>query len=417
MTVAVKELLLQFLSGYLPGPLAVLVAGLVFAGAFASVIAGFVAVGVYIERKVASFIQCRLGPMEVGPDFALNLGIVRVPRGWWGLGSIIADGLKMLAKEDIIPTLADRALFRLAPYIAFASTLAAYCVIPVGVFLVPADLDAGILFLLAASSVGITGIVMGGYASNNKWSLYGGLRSVAQIVSYEIPLGLALLCVVLTTGSLSLSAIASAQSGWFWHWHAFQNVWLFLAMFVYYIAGLAETNRTPFDIPEAESELISGYHTEYSGMRYGVFMLAEYANMLLVSLVCSVFFLGAHHTGVPFLDRWPILGPFVLAAKAVFLVFVMMWLRWTLPRYRVDQLMIMCWKGLLPIALIAFLGAGMAVFQDGPAFRWAFRLPILLVIALFVYAVVSGIRKPLPAVARTAPASPGNAPTTGEKAS
>lgn len=403
-----KDLLVEFLATYLPGPLSIVAAGLVLAGAFAGLISGFVAVGVYIERKVASFIQCRLGPMEVGPDIALNLGIVKVPRGWWGLGVIIADGLKMITKEDIVPANADRSLFRLAPYIAFTATLGAYCVIPVGVFLTPAELDAGVLFLLAASSVGITGIVMGGYASNNKWSLYGALRSVAQVVSYEIPLGLALLSVVLTVGSLSLADIAAEQSGWFWNWHALENVWLFLATLVYYIAGLAETNRTPFDIPEAESELISGYHTEYSGMRFGIFMLSEYANMLLVSLVCSVFFLGAHHTGIPAIDAFSWIGPFVLAAKAVFLVFVMMWLRWTLPRYRVDQLMLMCWKGLLPIALVAFLGAGMAVFQEGLAYELAFRLPILLLVALFVVAVAAGIRK-APASTRPSP-SPEPAP-------
>ncbi len=398
-----KDAIIGWLSTYLPGDLSVVATGLLFAAAFAGVIAGFVAVGVYVERKVASFIQCRLGPMEVGPDFAVNLGFVTMPRGWWGLGVIIADGLKMLSKEDIVPEKADQALFRLAPYIAFAATLGAYAVVPIGVFVLPAALDAGILFLLAASSVGITGIVMGGYASNNKWSLYGALRSVAQIVSYEIPLGLSLLTIVLTVGSLSLAEIATAQAGWFWQWHAFQNVWLFLAAIVYYISGLAETNRAPFDIPEAESELVSGYHTEYTGMRFGIFMLSEYANMLLVSLVAATFFLGAHFTGIPYLDRFTLLGPLVLAAKAVFLVFIMMWLRWTLPRFRVDQLMLMCWKGLLPIALLSFLGAGMAVFQESSAAAWAFRLPILLLVVLFVLAVKSGIRVARPAVIRAAP--------------
>lgn len=388
-----KAVCIAWLGAYLPGSLAPAAAGLVLAGVFASLIAGFVAVGVYVERKVASFIQCRLGPMEVGPNFAVKLGGWTIlPPGWYGLGVIVADGIKMLAKEDIIPAKADHSLFRLAPYIAFTAALTAFAIIPVGVWLIPADLDAGILFLLAAGSVGVIGVVMSGYASNNKWSLYGALRSVAQVVSYEVPMGLALLSVVLTVGSLSLADVAAAQSGWIWHWHIFTNIWLFLAFFAYFIASLAETNRTPFDIPEAESELVSGYHTEYTGMRFGIIMLSEYANMLLVSLVGSIFFIGAGLTGIPLVDRLTFLAPFVLVAKALFLVFVMMMLRWTLPRYRVDQLMIMCWKGLLPITLVCFLGAGMAVFQGGMVMGVAYRLPILFLIILFVVAVRAGIR-------------------------
>jgi NADH-quinone oxidoreductase subunit H len=391
--VDVKSAVLLLAAPYAGGPLATLGVALLLAAIVIGVVATYAAVAVYVERKVASFIQCRLGPMEVGPNFAVKVGGLQIlPPGWYGLGVMIADGVKLMAKEDIIPTQADAALFRFAPYVVFAATLAAFAVIPFGSFLAPSGLDAGILFLLAASSVGIFGLVMGGYASNNKWSLYGAIRSVAQIISYEVPMGLALLSVVVTTASLDLREISNAQAGWFWRWHVFTNIWLFIGFIAYFIASLAETNRTPFDIPEAESELVAGYHTEYSGMRFAIFFLAEYANMLLVSLVAAVFFLGGYHSGIAFLDRFSLLGPVIILGKALALVGVMIWLRWTLPRYRVDRLMVLCWKGLLPLSLIAFLGAGVAVFQPSLVMRIILRLPILLVLGLFVAAVLKGLR-------------------------
>jgi len=347
---------------------------------------GFAAVAVYIERKIASFIQCRLGPMDVGPPALVFRGKTLLPAGWYGVGTIIGDGVKLLAKEDIIPDRADPILFRLAPYVVFTSILLAFSVVPFGAWFFPADIDAGILFLLAAMSVGIYGTVMGGYASNNKWSLYGAIRSIAQVISYEIPLGLALLSVVITVGSLSLGKIADAQTGWFWNWHIFQNVFLFIAFFIYAIASLAEVNRTPFDLPEAESELVAGYLTEYSGMRYGLFFLSEYTAMLLVSLVGALVFLGGPNTGLPFATP-PLLAPLVLFAKAGALVLVMIWLRWTLPRFRVDHLMLLCWKGLLPLSLIAFVGAGIAVFQTAMPFQIFWRLLIVAVIVGFVASV------------------------------
>lgn len=348
-------------------------------------VSGFAALAVYAERKIASFIQCRLGPMEVGPAREVKIfGRTILPAGWYGLGVILADGLKLLSKEDIIPAQADRALFRLAPYLIFAATLASFAAVPIGFFL-PSDIDAGILFILAASSVGVFGIVMGGYASNNKWSLFGAMRAVAQIVSYEIPLGIALLSVVLTVGSLRLDEIALAQAGGFWNWHLFKNVFLFSAFFIYVIAALAETNRAPFDIPEAESELVAGYHTEYSGMRFAIFFLAEYANVFLVSLVGAIFFLGGPNTGLGF-DHI-VLGPIVVLGKAALLVFVIIWLRWTLPRFRVDRLMILCWKGLIPVSLIAFLGAGVAVFQTGMEYQILWRALIVAAVVYFIAAV------------------------------
>jgi NADH-quinone oxidoreductase subunit H len=403
--VDIKTAVMNLAAPFVGGPLTALGVALLLAAIVLGVVSAYAAVAVYVERKVASFIQCRLGPMEVGPSFALKIGGIQIlPPGWYGLGVMIADGVKLLAKEDIIPTQADPALFRLAPYVVFAATMAAFAVIPFGSFLAPSGLDAGILFLLAASSVGVFGLVMGGYASNNKWSLYGAMRSVAQIISYEIPMGLALLSVVVTSGSLDLRVISDAQSGWFWNWHAFANIWLFIGFIAYFIASLAETNRTPFDIPEAESELVAGYHTEYSGMRFAIFFLAEYANMLLVSLVGAVFFLGGYHTGFAFLDGLVFLGPVVLLSKALGLVCIMIWLRWTLPRYRVDRLMVLCWKGLLPLSLIAFLGAGMAVFQTSLVMRIIGRLPILLVLVLFVTEALKGLR---PSPKRSAVAAEG----------
>ncbi len=377
-------------------PFAWIATGVLSAAVVVALVSGYGALVVYVERKVMAFIQCRLGPMEVGPDFELKVAGRRLlPHGWFGLGVIIADGVKLLGKEDLAPRAADPVLFRLAPYVVFASTVAAFAVIPYGAGFLPAALDGGILFLLAASSLGVTGLVMGGYGSNNKWSLYGALRSVAQVVSYEVPMGLALCSAVLAAGTLDLGEIAAAQAGWFWNWHALQNPWLFLAAIVYFISALAETNRTPFDIPEAESELVAGYHTEYSGMRFAIFMFAEYVNMLLVSLVMTVVFLGGAHSGLAPLDRLPLFGPLFLAAKALLLVVFLIWLRWTLPRYRVDQLMNLCWKALIPVALAAFAGAAAAVFPSGTVYEVLNRLAILLLLLLFGRTVARGLA-PMP---------------------
>lgn len=351
------------------------------------------AIVVYAERKIMAVMQNRLGPMEVGPDVAVKIGKFKIlPEGWYGLGVIIADAIKLLGKEDIVPKEADSFLFRLAPYIIFAGTITAFAVMPFASFFIPSNVDAGILLLLAASSIVAVGIVMGGYASNNKWALYGAIRSIAQVISYEVPMGLALLSVVVTAGTLNLQEISESQKGWFWNWHFLTNVWLFIAGIIYFISSLAETNRTPFDIPEAESELVAGYHTEYSGMRFAMFMFAEYINMLLVSLVASVFFFGGYYSGIAFLDRFEILGPVFLFAKALGIVFIMIWLRWTLPRFRVDQLMNLCWKALLPLAIIVFTGAAAAVFQQGLTFQIFWRLCIIIIIFFFASEVVKGIR-------------------------
>jgi NADH-quinone oxidoreductase subunit H len=295
---------------------------------------------VWLERKVAGRIQSRYGPNRAGK---------------FGLLQTVADAVKLLMKEDIIAAAIDKPFFILAPYIVFVATFAAFVVIPWSGRLFVSDLNVGVLYLIAMGSFVVVGILMAGWASNNKWSLLGSMRSVAQIISYEIPVAIALLSVIVMAGTLNLREIQSAQSGWFWKWFLFQSPFTFLAFFVYFVGSLAEANRTPFDLPEAEQELTAGFMTEYSGMRWAFFFLAEYGNMLLVSLIAAMLFLGGWNVGIPGV---PLPGPVVLIVKAVLVVLVQIWIRWTLPRLRVDQLMSVCWKYLLPISFLTLIGAG-----------------------------------------------------------
>ena len=297
----------------------------------------------WVERRVWGRIQSRVGPNRVGPQGFLQ----------W-----IADGLKNLLKEDIIPTAADRWLFSLAPYLVTIGFIATFAVIPFGQVLVIADLNIGILYVTAVTGLVVVGVLMAGWASNNKWSLLGGFRSAAQIVSYEIPAGLSIFPIVLLTGTLSMQEIIQAQ-GWApWSWFLFHNPFTFVAFFVLFVAALAEGNRTPFDLPEAESELVAGFCTEYSGMRYLLFFLAEWGNLYVIGAIVTTLFLGGWQ--VPPLTERPVLlavlqlGTFFL--KAYFFVFIAMWVRATLPRVRVDQLMTLCWKFLVPIALVNVVG-------------------------------------------------------------
>jgi NADH-quinone oxidoreductase subunit H len=311
-----------------------------------------------LERKVLAHMQSRLGPMRTG---------------WHGLLQPVADAVKFLMKEDIIPEKADKWVFSIAPLILLTMAFAAMVAIPFGpptnfygilskkVPLWVANLNIGVLYILALSTVGTYGVIMAGWASNNKYSLLGGFRSAAQMISYEIPMAFAIITVVLMAGSLNLSDIVNAQSK---KWFLFTPVGP-VAFFLYLIAGIAETNRVPFDLPEAESELVAGYFTEYSGIRFGLFFMAEYMNMMIVSLLVSIMFLGGWLPVqiplyfVPFvwinnaLAALPAM--FWLLAKLYFFIFFYMWLRATLPRYRYDQLMTISWKILLPLSLVTLL--------------------------------------------------------------
>ena len=302
---------------------------------------------IYAELKVSSFIQDKVGPMGQGPG---------LHAGKWGLLQPIADALKLLSKEDIIPSSADRPLFIFAPFMIFIGAFISFIAIPFGESIIIADFNIGIFYILGVGSIAVLSLILAGWASNNKWSLYGGMRSAAQIVSYEIPAGLSLIIVIMLSESLNMQDIIKYQSGGVFNWIIFDNPFVPIAFVIYFISALAETNRTPFDLPESESELVAGFATEYSGMRYAFFFLSEYANMFVVSAVAVVGFLGGWQSPlVGFLDSaaW---GVFWMISKTAALIFVMLWLRWTLPRLRVDQLMSVCWKVFLPISLVNIFG-------------------------------------------------------------
>ncbi len=330
--------------------LVVMLASSVIVLGFIALLAMFL---VYLERKVSAHMQDRLGPMYVG--------------GWHGWAQSIADSLKLLLKEDIIPAEADKLLFKMAPVIVFVAAFASFVVLPFGASSIVSDLNIGILYIVAVTGLAVVGIIMAGWASNNKYALYGGMRGAAQIVSYEIPAAISIMTVIIPVGSLSMVDIVTAQEGGIHNWFLFRNPFTFLAFFVYFICSLAEVNRTPFDMPEAESELVAGYHIEYSGMRFAFFFLAEYANMFVVAAIASTLFLGGWTSPLPgaWLGGPMVPGPVVFALKALLLIFVQMWLRWSLPRLRVDQLMHVCWKVMLPASLCLVLGVGyLAVFWN-----------------------------------------------------
>lgn len=291
------------------------------------------------ERKVIGYMQVRIGPNRVG---------------YWGLLQPVADGLKLLFKEIILPTASNKGLFFLGPVLAIAPAFAAWAVVPFDATMVLADIDAGLLYILAMTSVAVYGVIIAGWASNSKYAFLGSLRSAAQIVSYEIAMGFTLVGVLMCANSLNLGKIVMGQAGGFWHWYFIP---LFPLFVVYFISAVAETNRAPFDVAEGESEIVAGFHVEYSGMAFAVFFLAEYANMILVSMLAALMFLGGWLSPVPFIPDsflW-------LLAKVAFLLFLFLWFRATFPRYRYDQIMRLGWKIFIPITLvwIIFVGAMM----------------------------------------------------------
>ena len=321
-------------------------------GLVVTLVAGWVAYATYLERKISAFMQARLGPMRVGP---------------WGLLQPIADGIKLLTKEDFIPEKADRWIFFSAPYIAVAAAFITFSVIPFGPdWAVITDINIGLLFVLAVSSVGVLALILAGWSSNSKYSLLGALRSSAQMISYEVAMGLSLIGALMFARTLSLSGIVGAQES--------DSVWYLvyqpLGFLIFLVSGIAENNRAPFDLPEAESELVAGFHTEYSGFRWSLFFMAEYAAMVIVSAVAVTVYLGGWY--LPFVYRlteakgyhnlYVIVSLLVFLSKLAAILYLYFWLRWTLPRFRYDQLMDIGWKWLIPSALINITLSALAIF-------------------------------------------------------
>ncbi len=312
---------------------------------------GWVAYATYLERKISAFMQARLGPMRVGP---------------WGLLQPIADGIKLLTKEDFIPEDADRWIFFVAPYIAVVAAFIVMAVVPFGPdWAVITDVNIGVLFVLAVSSVGVLALILAGWSSNSKYALMGALRSSAQMVSYEVSMGMAIIGALMFARTLSLSGVVTAQAS--------NSIWFVLyqpiGFMIFLISGIAENNRAPFDLPEAESELVAGFHTEYSGFRWSLFFMAEYAAMVVVTAVATTMYLGGWY--LPFVYRFTeakgyhslyvAISVLVFLAKAGLLLYLYFWLRWTLPRFRYDQLMDLGWKWMLPAALINIVMTAIAV--------------------------------------------------------
>jgi len=308
----------------------------------------------WLERKVSGHIQCRYGPMRVG---------------WHGILQPLADGIKLLLKEDMIPRGGDRCLFILAPALVLASMLAAFALFPLAPGWYFADADMGLFAILALTSTTTIGVVMAGWSSNSKWSLYGAMRECAQVVAYEIPLGVSLLVPLMVAGSFNLIEVSNGQAGWFgMGWYIFKNPFMIPGFVLFFVAILAETKRAPFDLPESESELVAGFLTEYSGIRWSFFFMEEYAAMFLFSVVGAFYFFGGFESPLTYIASGPMglgdghfivyaLGAVTIIAKGMAGIFLMMWLRWTLPRLRIDQVMTLGYKYLTPLSLLCVLGA------------------------------------------------------------
>jgi len=350
---------------------------LVFVSPFAGILS-------FVERRIAARMQDRIGPNRVGPQ---------------GILQFLADGIKSLLKEDLIPKDADRPLFILAPYLVFLGMFTTFVALPFAGKLIVADLNVGILYIFATSSLTVVGLVMAGWGSGSKWSMLGGMRAAAQVISYEIPAGLAALNVILLTGSLSMQAIINGQGAHPWQWYIFDNPFCLVSFFILFISLIAEGNRAPFDLPEAESELVSGYNTEYSGMRFVFFFFAEWANLYVMSAILTTLFLGGWQIPVSLATATATVGSWLtqivqllfFQVKALVLIFIVIQLRWTVPRVRIDQLMALCWKYLVPIGFICVMGTAMwmiVVPEGSPTMHYLLFGLAALVTVYYFYRVV-----------------------------
>jgi len=349
----VAEYLAQYLS---PAWLAYLVVALVQVALLLALVLVVAAGFTWAERKVSARIQDRLGPTRVGGRF-----------GWL---QALADGLKLIAKEDLVPSGADHLLFRLAPYMSFCASFCVFVAIPFANGWVAQRVDAGAFFVLAVAGLEVFGVILGGYASGSKWSLFGAMREAAQVVSYEVPLAMCVVVPVLVAGSMDLVSIAQMQDGWFVNWFLFHDPFTFATFWVYFTCAVASVNRAPFDLAEAESELVAGFLTEYSGFRWSVFFMAEYGSMFAVSALAAILFFGGWNGPVP-VTQWlgltpengavlgtlgNLIGLTNLILKACVGMTIMLWARWTLPRLRIDQVMTTCLKYCIPLAAVMLLG-------------------------------------------------------------
>lgn len=350
----------QFLSQYMWPWLAYTLAAFVHIFLITNLVAIAALLFIWLERKVSGRIQDRLGPTRVGGKF-----------GWL---QTLADGLKLLTKEDLMPDGADGFLFKIAPYVSFCASLTAFFVIPFAgqdLPFVAQHMNVGVFFVLAVLGLEVFGVILAGYSSASKWSLFGAMREAAQVVSYEVPLGMCAVVPVLIVGSMDLVYIGDRQAGWFTNWLVFHDPFTFIIFWVFFTCATASVNRAPFDLAEAESELVAGFHTEYSGLRWSFFFMAEYGSMLAVGLLASILFLGGWNGPIPLAsilgltpENGPVLGYLGsllgclnILTKSIVCVIVMMWIRWTLPRLRIDQVITTCLKYCVPIAAVMFLGA------------------------------------------------------------
>jgi len=350
----------EFLSQYVSSWVAYTTAALVHIILLINLIAVGALIFIWLERKVAGRIQDRLGPTRVGGKF-----------GWL---QTLADGLKLITKEDLMPEGADEFLFKIAPYVSFCASFTALLALPFAGHDMPfvaQHINIGVFFIIAVIGLEVFGVILAGYSSASKWSLFGAMREAAQVVSYEVPLGLCAVVPVLIAGSMDLVFIGDAQSGWFWNWYLFHDPFTFIVFWVYFTCATASVNRAPFDLAEAESELVAGFHTEYSGLRWSFFFMAEYGSMMAVSVLAAILFLGGWNGPIPLasilgltFEHGPVwgylgnlLGCINVIGKGVIGVTLMMWVRWTLPRLRIDQVITTCLKYCVPIAAVCFLGA------------------------------------------------------------